>query len=141
MKIPDSNVLLYAINGSVVHHRRAHQWLQEGLSGQFGVGFTWQALLACVRVGSNPRGFPHPLSPSQLLDIVDNWLRSPAALVLQPTDRHSQVLAELLAGHNNRHLLVMDAHLAAIAIEHNATLVTFDRDFHDFDGLKVELLR
>jgi hypothetical protein len=32
----------------------------------------------------------------------------------------------------------MDAHLAALAIEHGATLCTNDRDFARFQGLKVE---
>jgi predicted nucleic acid-binding protein len=32
----------------------------------------------------------------------------------------------------------MDAHLAALAIEHGATLCTSDRDFERFPGLKVE---
>jgi len=34
--------------------------------------------------------------------------------------------------------LVNDAHLAALALEHHATLVTFDADFHRFRGLRVE---
>ena len=34
--------------------------------------------------------------------------------------------------------LIMDAHLAARAIEHGATLCTNDRDFLRFPGLKVE---
>ena len=32
------------------------------------------------------------------------------------------------------------ANLAALAIEHNAELVTFDRDFERFAGLRVTLL-
>jgi len=31
--------------------------------------------------------------------------------------------------------------LAALAIEHGATLATFDGDFHRFSGLKLEYLR
>ena len=33
--------------------------------------------------------------------------------------------------------LVGDAHLAALALEHGATVVSFDRDFARFDGLRV----
>ena len=35
--------------------------------------------------------------------------------------------------------LVADAHLAALAIEHGATLCTDDVDFRRFKGLKLEL--
>jgi uncharacterized protein len=36
--------------------------------------------------------------------------------------------------------LTTDAHLAALAIEHDAELVTFDRDFERFAGLRMTLL-
>jgi predicted nucleic acid-binding protein len=34
--------------------------------------------------------------------------------------------------------LVSDAHLAALAVEHGATLHSTDRDFSRFDGLRWE---
>jgi predicted nucleic acid-binding protein len=34
--------------------------------------------------------------------------------------------------------LVVDAHLAALAIEHRATIVTFDADFGRFPGIRWE---
>jgi len=42
------------------------------------------------------------------------------------------------AKEHGRGPLIMDAHLAALAIEHGATLCTNDRDFLRFPGLKVE---
>lgn len=36
--------------------------------------------------------------------------------------------------------LTTDAHLAALAIEHGATLASFDRDFERFAGLDFEAL-
>lgn len=35
--------------------------------------------------------------------------------------------------------LTSDAHLAALAIEHGATLLSFDRDFGRFAGLRWQL--
>ena len=37
--------------------------------------------------------------------------------------------------------LVSDAHIAALAIEHRAELGTFDRDFEQFAGLRMSLLK
>lgn len=48
-----------------------------------------------------------------------------------------KLLSESAAGGN----LTTDAHLAAIAIEHGATLVSFDSDFERFEGLRFERLR
>jgi len=36
--------------------------------------------------------------------------------------------------------LTSDAHLAALALEHGATIGTFDRDFRRFAGLDMKLL-
>jgi predicted nucleic acid-binding protein len=35
--------------------------------------------------------------------------------------------------------LTTDAHLAALAIEHGATIVSFDRDFARFEGVRWTL--
>ena len=37
-------------------------------------------------------------------------------------------------------MILSDAHLAALAIEHGAEVVTFDRDFGRFKGLQWKLL-
>ena len=49
----------------------------------------------------------------------------------------ARLLIEAGAGGN----LTTDAHLAALAIEHGATLASFDRDFGRFTGLDFELLK
>ena len=55
-----------------------------------------------------------------------------------PTERHWALLSGLLTSGQASGPLVSDAHLAALAIEHGATLVTNDRDFARFPGLDVE---
>jgi hypothetical protein len=56
--------------------------------------------------------------------------------VPQPTERHADVLGELLALPSVRGNLVPDAHLAALAIEHGLTLCSTDGDFARFPGLR-----
>lgn len=57
-----------------------------------------------------------------------------------PTDRHEQLLGRLLIAAGSAGNLTTDAHLAALAIEHGATLASFDRDFERFNGLDFERL-
>jgi predicted nucleic acid-binding protein len=56
--------------------------------------------------------------------------------ILDPGERHWTILSGLLAGNQVRGPLVMDAVLAALAVEHGATLCTTDSDFARFGGLK-----
>jgi PIN domain len=56
-----------------------------------------------------------------------------------PTPRHVAILRGLVEAHGVAGNLTTDAHLAALALEHGAELVTFDRDILRF-GVKLELL-
>ena len=140
MRTPDANVLLYALDRGSRHHGRARAWLEDALSGAETVGFTWAVLLAVVRLTTNPAVFDPALQPEQALGLVDEWVEHPASTILHPTERHHRLLRELLAASGAAGNLTADAHLAAIAIEHGATLATFDADFHRFASLKLEYL-
>ena len=67
---------------------------------------------------------------------VASWLSQPAVGILEPGDRHWDILRSLVREGQTAGRLVMDAVLAAIAIEHGATLYTSDRDFSRFPDLK-----
>jgi toxin-antitoxin system PIN domain toxin len=67
---------------------------------------------------------------------VSSWLAQPGAGVLEPGERHWDILRALMKDGQVAGPLVMDAVLAALAIEHGATLHTTDRDFARFPGLK-----
>jgi hypothetical protein len=73
---------------------------------------------------------------AEAAEIVSSWLAQPAVGVLEPGDRHWEILQDLLSGGQVVGPLVMDAALAAITIEYGATLHTTDRDFARFPGLK-----
>ena len=68
--------------------------------------------------------------------MVDSWLAQPVATVVHPTHRHAVVLRDLLAPLGAGGNLTSDAHFAALAIEHGATLCSRDNDFSRFPGLR-----
>jgi hypothetical protein len=133
----DANLLLYAYDASSEHHARARAWLEEVLSGSDPVGFAWVTLLAFLRIATNPRALARPLSLGEAAAIVSSWLGQPCVSLLQPGERHWEILSGLLEPAQARGPLVMDAHLAALAMEHGAVLASNDRDFARFDGLRI----
>lgn len=139
MVVVDANVLLYATDETSVPHERSLVWLDRSLAGAEAVGFAWVALLAFIRIASSPSVFPNPMSADQAAAQVEAWLDAPAAVALEPTTRHAHVLRGLLAEAGAGGNLTTDAHLAALAIEHGAELISYDRDFGRFPGLRHAL--
>lgn len=136
MKLPDVNLLVYAADETAALHRPALEWVEATLSGTETVAFAWLVLIGFVRIVTNPRTFERPWNAQQALDVVDSWLAQPAVTVIHPTERHAAVLRELLVPLGTAGNLTSDAHLAALAIEHGATLCSCDNDFARFSGLK-----
>lgn len=136
MKLPDVNLLLYAVDTSSPLHEPARRWLEEQLSATETVAFAWAVLLAFIRLRTNPRIYDSPLQVDEALDLVDSWLNQPCATVIHPTDRHNALLRELLAPLGTAGNLTSDAHLAALTIEHGAELCSADADFSRFPGLR-----
>lgn len=138
MILVDSNLLIYAYDRSSRFHRPAREWLEAVLSGVEPVCLSWQVVLAFLRVTTHPRIFERPLLLEDAVGIVESWFATPTVRLLQPTARHWPILSQLLPKAQARGPLVMDAHLAALAIQHGATLYTVDRDFRRFPGLRTE---
>ncbi len=137
MIMPDVNLLLYAYDVSAPAHARARTWWEGTFSSGDTVGLSWQTLTAFLRIGTNPRAYVRPLSAREAVGIVQTWLAQPAAQVVTPTARHWDIFQRLIVESQATGGLVMDAHLAALAIEHGATLCTHDADFTRFPGLRM----
>jgi hypothetical protein len=133
----DANVLLYAYDRASERHKTAALWLETALSGAETVGVSWSVLLAFLRITTSPRMLREPLSMGEAASAVSQWLERPNVRVIEPGERHWEILRSLLVDTQIRGGDVMDAHLAAIASEHGATVCTHDRDFARFPGLKT----
>jgi hypothetical protein len=132
----DANLLLYAYHPKAEQHEASRAWLEASLSGSQLVRFAWLTVWAFLRISTNARVFERPLSASEAGTAVSSWLGQPSVGILEPGERHWEILQTVMKEGQTTGPLVMDAVLASLAIEHGATLHTTDRDFARFPGLK-----
>ncbi len=137
MILIDANLLIYAYNEAAQQHVAAKKWLEDSLSGDEPVRLSWSGIHAFLRLMTERTLLLKPLSMADATNIVQVWLQMETVDILQPGARYWRILRNLLLDAQIRGALVMDAHLAALAIEHGATLCTTDKDFTRFDGLRL----
>lgn len=136
MIIPDANILLYAYVPTFAEHKDAKKWLETALSEKREIiGLAWQSVTAFLRIGTNPRIFQKPFSIDEAEKRLNQLFAHPLVQTVAPTEKHWRVFSEILREEQIAADLVMDAHLAALAIEHRATIATTDRDFLRFSKI------
>lgn len=138
MKVIDVNVLLYAVNQDGEPHAEVRRWWHAALNGDESIGLPWIVLSGFLRIATNPRVYPEPLTADQALGEVESWLSVEVATTVSEKPDHWPVFRNLLAETGTAGNLATDAHLAALAITHDATLVSCDNDFARFNGLRWE---
>ncbi len=136
MILVDANLLVYAYIKEVPQHTAALAWLETSLSEREQVGIPWASFLAFARIASNRRIFKSPVRVLEAWQQVEEWLDLEPVWIPEPTARHREVLREVLGEAGDDANLVPDAHLAALAIEHDLTLCSADRDFARFAHLR-----
>lgn len=136
MILVDANIPLYAEDSLSAQHEAALAWWDARLSGREPVLLCWPVLTVFLRIGTNARLQRRPLTLREAVERVQGWLEQPCVQLVQPTEQHWAILQKMLRGGNATANLVSDAHLAALAVEHNAVLCSTDADFARFPGLK-----
>ena len=134
MILPDINLIVYAYNEDAPFHAPAKAWWEQCLSGTEPVGVAWAVILGFVRLMSNRRVLTSPMPAAEAAGHCRSWILQPNVRIVLPGPTHLDVLTELLSGPTGPNL-VTDAHLAALAIEHQAELHSNDTDFARFSGL------
>lgn len=136
MIVVDVNLLIYAVDQGSPRHEGANRWWLAALAGRETIGLPWSTVLAFARLTTNPRIFTHPLSTDHAFDLLDTWTAHSHVIPVEPTSRHLALVRGFLHTAGTAGNLVTDAHLAAVTVEHGATLYSADADFTRFPGLR-----
>ena len=134
MQLPDINVLIYAHREDAPEHARYAAWLRALTASPAPFALSDVVLAGFLRIITNRRIFDPPTPMETAIAFCDGLVTRSRAVIVAPGRQHWSIFVGLCRG--IRGPLVTDAYLAAVAIEHGCELITTDRDFARFPGLR-----
>ncbi|UPK75957.1 PIN domain-containing protein [Nocardioidaceae bacterium SCSIO 66511] len=134
----DVNVCVHGMRpGESEAAGKLHSWLTDRINGTEPVGVSEFVLSAATRITTQHRVFRTPSSPEDCIAFGTALLNAPAVRAVRPSGRHWSIFGDFVTSLRLRGNDVPDAYLAALAMEHDATMVTLDRGFARFTGLRT----
>lgn len=132
MILPDVNVLVLAHRKDQDGHEAMRDWLADEVNSEQPFALADLAVAGFLRVVTHPRVFADPTPLREALRFLDGLFEQPTCVSVAAGERHWEIVRQVIVDADARGNLVPDAHLAAIAIEHGATVATRDRGFARF---------
>lgn len=136
MILADVNVLVYSHREDLPQHDRFSAWLREEVESGRSFAVCDASLTGFLRVVTNGRVFSDPTPLDVALRFVEALRGHAGAIALSPGSRHWALFSELCGSIGARGNDIPDAYLAALAIESGSELVTVDKGFGRFPGLR-----
>jgi uncharacterized protein len=136
MRLVDVNVLVYAFREDAPRHGDFKRWLDGAVRSDEAYAVSDHVLSGFLRVVTHPRVFHPPTPLDAALGFAEAFRGQPNAVPVAPDARHWDLFTRCCRDGGARGNLVPDAWLAALAIESGSELVTTDRDFARFPGLR-----
>ena len=136
MIVPDINLLVFAYNYMSPEHDAAARWWENLVNGTGDIGVPWLVDTGFVGLMSNPNVMGSSLSGIEAADLVSGWFSHGHITPIDPGVGYLSHFRELLAITGAGGNLVPDAHIAALAIEHDAEVHTHNSDFARFPGVR-----
>lgn len=133
--LPDANVLIHALRKDSTQHEPCRQWLTHTARLGDAIGLCELVETALLRIPTLPKLQLVPMAETLGYWRDDLW-SYPGIRRLAAGTRHIGIFADFITALELCGNDINDAWLAALAIEHRATLVSTDQGFGRFAGLK-----
>lgn len=135
MILCDVNIYVHAHREDSTDHKRIYKWMESVLDAGVPFGVSEFVLSSFVRIVTHPKIFETPSPMTEALAFADQVRSHPDAIIVVPGERHWEIFTDLCKDAKATGNLIPDAYLAAMAVEHQCTWITLDRDFARFPDL------
>jgi len=136
MDVLDVNVLVNAFRRDAPRHTAFLKLMRKLVEGDQPFAVPAVVYSGFFRIVTHPRIFKPPSTFKDALVFADQVRTQDHCLTVVPGARHWEIFVKLCQAGQARGSLVSDAYLAAMAIELGAELVSDDRGFGRWPGLR-----
>ncbi|HEY3216512.1 MAG TPA: hypothetical protein VGK93_08465 [Candidatus Eisenbacteria bacterium] len=134
----DTSLLAYAVNRHVPEHPRATAVVEELVNGDLPWALPWSVVHEFLQLVTHPHAVARALKPSDAWGFVGPVVASPSVRLLSPTDRHAQVMVEVLGLVTTEAGLPLGFETAVLLREHGVReLLSVDRRMRRFPFLTI----
>jgi hypothetical protein len=136
MPLLDVNVLIGAHRLGSHRHKEYARFIESLATSVGNYSIPTIVRSGFLRIVTNRRIFPVPTPLDKALEFLDSLLERANHMEMEPGERHWKLFAGLCQEIEARGNDIPDAYLAALALEKGAELITADRGFARFPGLR-----
>lgn len=140
MILHDVNVLVYAFRRDSPQFATARTALERSLAGGDSVMFCPTVAASFLRIVTNPRILVHPSPLQQAWSFLEVFQDHRASVFTDVDAMTYGIFRHITLTGGETANAVPDALLAALAIRHDAVLVSADAGYKRYQGLRLELL-
>jgi toxin-antitoxin system PIN domain toxin len=134
----DTNVLVYASRTETEFHEHAARLITQLAEGERPWAIPWPCVYEYLRVVTHPRLFKPPSTQAEAISRLTMLSGSPSLTFIGSGPLHFSALVDAAEQSGARGNLFFDVHIAALCREHGVSeILTMDRDFSRFSGIKV----
>ncbi len=134
----DANILIYASDRESPYHERARDEIERCSNGPEPLYLFWPVVIAYLRVSTHPSVFVRPLRFADASGNIERLLERRHVRAPGEDQGFWRTFSAAATAASARGNLVPDAHIVALMRQYGvATIVTRDRDFRRFDGVRV----
>ena len=137
MLLLDANILIYAFRSDSPHHDACYGWLTGVLAGEEPVATTSVVELALLRVSTLQALGTAAAGAAEVFRFLASLRQQSWTVRIEPGEHHLKLFQDFCMKLKLRGNDLNGAFLAALAIEYDATLVTADKGFSRFPGLRI----
>jgi toxin-antitoxin system PIN domain toxin len=135
----DVNVVLAAHRQDHPHHATVRPWFDGLVRGDDRFSVPDVVWASFVRIATNRRIFHVPTSLEEAFEFLRSVRSQSGYVATTPGPRHLGVFETLCNEGDAMGDLAADAYLAALAVDQGAEVISLDRDFARFPGLRWRL--